>query len=148
MVLGRPPGGGYFHKNLTWMCLPNLENFTFYTNFLPNYPPISIPFMIEKHTICPNWVLFTIICSKYTQFLNLGPSSPMKTHRTLYQISQKSTPKGSAHTKLMWETPPPRWGWNSQVWGICAALTIPVYTPVHLVESVKVKIFAWEWKRR
>ena len=40
-----------------------------YTNFLPNFPPISIPFSEEKHPIWPNWVLLTIICPKYTQFM-------------------------------------------------------------------------------
>ena len=51
------------------MCLPNLKNLTFpLTNFSPNYPPINIPFLFEKLQICPNWVLFTMIASKYTQF--------------------------------------------------------------------------------
>ena len=44
-------------------------------HFLPNYPPsVYILFFNIKHPIltCPNWVLFTIICSKNTKFLNLG----------------------------------------------------------------------------
>ena len=40
--------------------------------FLSNYPPISISFSIEKHTILPKLGGFYNICSKYTQFLNLG----------------------------------------------------------------------------
>ena len=37
--------GGYFHQNRTWICLPDLENFTFCIPiFLPIYPPISVPF--------------------------------------------------------------------------------------------------------
>ena len=69
-------GGGYSPKNCMWMCLPNFKNLTLFTNFLLNYPLISIPFWIEKHPIlpfCPSSVLFTIICSKYTQFLNFAP---------------------------------------------------------------------------
>ena len=41
--------GGYFHQTRTWMCLPDLENL--YTNFLPNFPPISIPFSKAEHPI-------------------------------------------------------------------------------------------------
>ena len=65
-------GGGYFHQNRTGMCLLNLGirlSLGPYINFLP---PISILFSIKSTQFCPNWVLFTIICSKYTQFVNLG----------------------------------------------------------------------------
>ena len=43
------------------------------TNFSHNYPPISTPFSKKKNTqFCSNCVLFTIICSKYTQFMSFG----------------------------------------------------------------------------
>ena len=46
------PGGGFFHPNRTWMCLLDLENLTISIPiFLPNFPPISIPFSKEKHPI-------------------------------------------------------------------------------------------------
>ena len=43
-----------------------------YTNFLPNFPPISRPlyhFRKKSTQFGSNWVLFTIICPKYTQFM-------------------------------------------------------------------------------
>ena len=43
-----------------------------YTNFLPNYPPISIPFLIEKHPILPKLGAFYNNLLKITQFFNLG----------------------------------------------------------------------------
>ena len=61
----QPGGGGYFYQNCTWMCLPDVENPT----FLPNFPPISIPFSKEKHPILTKLVLFTIIYPKYTIIL-------------------------------------------------------------------------------
>ena len=65
------------------------------TNFSPNYPPINIPFLFEKPQFCPNWVLFAMIASKYTQFFfNLGSLFLMETHQSLFQILQKSTVKG------------------------------------------------------
>ena len=82
-----------------------------YTNFLPNFPPISIPFSKGSTQFWPNWVLFTIICPKYTQFYTVWvPLSLMKTPRSLYQISWKSAPKGrhiyAPYTMSMWEPPP------------------------------------------
>ena len=87
--------GCYFCLNHTWMCLPNLKNLTF---SIPIFRPITHPsvylFRQKRTKFCPNWVFFTIICSKTPNFWIWAPSSLMKTHRSLYQISQKSTPKG------------------------------------------------------
>ena len=44
-----------------------LSLYQFFTQLGP-YSPTSIPIRIEKHPILPNWVIFTIICSKYTIF--------------------------------------------------------------------------------
>ena len=100
------PGGSLLPKSyMDVHAKPQKFDFL-YSNFLPNYPPISIPFLIEKHPICPNWVLFTIICSKYTQFLNLGSfvsdenppiaipnfvkSTPKGRHKYIYQVSVRT----------------------------------------------------------
>ena len=40
-----------------------------YTNILPNFLPMSIPFLKEKHPIFDKLGAFTIICPKYTQFM-------------------------------------------------------------------------------
>ena len=69
-----------------------------YTNFLPNFPPINIPFSKEKHPILTKLGAFLQHLAKNTpNFLNLGfvisdenPSPP----RSLYQILRKSAPKG------------------------------------------------------
>ena len=65
-----------------------------YTNFLPNFPPISIPFSKEKHIIWPNWVLFyNNLPQIHPIYVIWAPSSLMKFPRSLYQISGKSAPK-------------------------------------------------------
>ena len=43
---------GYSRQNHGCACGASKFH-SFYTNFLPNYPPISIPFSIEKHQILP-----------------------------------------------------------------------------------------------
>ena len=60
--------GGYFHPNRKWMCLSDVENLTFYTNFLPSFPPISIPFLKEKHPI------LTKLGAFYNNLLKIHPS--------------------------------------------------------------------------
>ena len=77
--------GGYFHQNFTWLCVPNLKNLT-----LTNYPLNGIPVSIERHSILPKLDSF---CNN---LLKIHPifSSLIITHRSLYQISRKSTPKG------------------------------------------------------
>ena len=62
--------GGFFHQNRTWMCLPDLENLTI---SIPIFCQISHPsvyhFRKKSTQFGSNWVLFTIICPKYTQFM-------------------------------------------------------------------------------
>ena len=68
-----------------------------YTNFLPNFPPISIPFSKEKH---PIWIklgaFYNNLPKIHPIYVIWAPSSLMKTPRarSLYQISRKSAPKG------------------------------------------------------
>ena len=69
----KSPGVGYSRQNCTWVGLPNLEKWTFSIQFLPITHPSVYPFRQKNTQFCSNWVLFTMICSKYTQFLNLGP---------------------------------------------------------------------------
>ena len=62
--------GGFFHQNRTWMCLTDLENLTI---SIPIFCQISHPsvyhFRKKNTQFGSNWVLFTIICPKYTQFM-------------------------------------------------------------------------------
>ena len=66
-----------------------------YTNFLPNFPPISIPFSEEKH---PIWIklgaFYNNLPKIHPIYVIWAPSSLMKTPRSLYQISRKGAPKG------------------------------------------------------
>ena len=81
-----------------------------YTNFLPNFPPISIPFLKEKH---PIWIklgaFYNNLPKIHPIYVIWAPSSLMKTPRSLYQISRKSAPKGRHiyvyHVNV--RTPPP-----------------------------------------
>ena len=81
-----------------------------YTNFLPNFPPISIPFSKEKHPILIKLGIFYNNLPKiHPIYVIWAPSSLMKTPRSLYQISRKSAPKGRHiyvyHVNV--RTPPP-----------------------------------------
>ena len=104
---------GYFHQNCMWMCLPHLENLTFSIPIFRTITHLSVYHIRRKSTqVCSNWVLFTTICSKYIQFYIIwAPSFLMKTHRSLYQISRNSTPKGRhinvSYTMSVWGTPLP-----------------------------------------
>ena len=66
-----------------------------YTNFLPNFPPISIPFSKKKH---PIWIKLGAFYNNFHKihpiYVIWAPLSLMKTPRSLYQISRKSAPKG------------------------------------------------------
>ena len=83
-----------------------------YTKFLPNFPPISIPFSKEKHPILIKLGAFYNNLPKiHPIYVIWAPStsSLMKTPRSLYQISRKSAPKGRHiyvyHVNV--RTPPP-----------------------------------------
>ena len=67
------PGRGVLQTILCVDVPAGLLNFYFrYTQSCPHLPPINIPFFFAKNTrFCYNWMLFTIICSKYTQFIKI-----------------------------------------------------------------------------
>ena len=67
-----------------------------YTNFLPNYTPISLPFSIEKHLICPNWVLFA---QNTPNFQIWAPLSLIKPSIAKPNFAKKE-PKRQAHTRI------------------------------------------------
>ena len=66
-----------------------------YTNFLPKFPPISVPFSEEKH---PIWIklgaFYNNLPKIHPIYVISAPSSLMKTPWSLYQISRKGAPKG------------------------------------------------------
>ena len=90
------PGGGVLSPK-SYVDVPDgpRKSDYLYTNFLPNFPPISIPFSKEKH---PIWIklgaFYNNLPKIHPIYVIWAPSSLMKTPRSLYQISRKSAPKG------------------------------------------------------
>ena len=71
------------------------------TNFLPNFPPISMPFLKEKHPILTKLGAFYNNLPKIHQiYVIWAASSLMKTPRSLYQILRKKRPKRQEHIHL------------------------------------------------
>ena len=91
-------GGGYSHQNCMWMCLVDLKYLTFYTDFLPNFPPTHQYIILEKSTqFWPNWVLFYNNLPKiYSIYVIWAPSSLMKPPDRYTKFAKKH-PKRQAH---------------------------------------------------
>ena len=104
-------GGGLSPKSYVDVPAGPQKSDYLYTNFWPNFPPISIPFLKEKHPILIKLGAFYNNLPKiHPIYVIWAPSSLMKTPRSLYQISRKSAPKGRhiyTYTMSMWEPPPP-----------------------------------------
>ena len=104
------PGGFLSPKSYVDVPAGPRKSDYLYTNFLPNFPPISIPFSKEKH---PIWIklgaFYNNLPKIHPIYVIWAPSSLMKTPRSLYQISRKSAPKGRHiyvyHVNV--RTPPP-----------------------------------------
>ena len=89
------PGEGYFSPKLyvDVPAGPRKSDFL-YTTFMPNFSPISIPFLKEKHPILTKLgALLQELAQNTPNLCNLG-SSISDDPPLLYQISQKSAPKG------------------------------------------------------
>ena len=105
------PGGGVLSPKL-YVDVPAgpRKSDYLYTNFLPNFPPISIPFSKEKH---PIWIklgaFYNNLPKIHPIYVIWAPSSLMKTPWSLYQISRKGAPRGRHiyvyHVNV--RTPPP-----------------------------------------
>ena len=77
-----------------------------YTNFLPNFPPINIPFLKKKHPILTKLGAFYNNLPKiHPIYVIWAHSTLMKTPRSLYQISRISAPKGRHIIRIPCETP-------------------------------------------
>ena len=106
-------GGGYFHQNRMWMCLPDLEKLTF---SIPIFCLISHPsvyhFQKKSTQFWPNWMFFFFFNNLpkiHPIYVTWAPSSLMKTpnHYTKFH-TKKIAPKGRHiyvyHVKV--RTPP------------------------------------------
>ena len=79
-IVFKPGGGGYFHQNRTWMCLPDVENLTF---SIPTFCLIPHPsvyhFSQEKHPILTKLGAFYNDLAKiHPIYVIWAPSSLMK----------------------------------------------------------------------
>ena len=89
------PQRGYFHHNVP--AGPQKSDFL-YTNFLPNFPPVSTPFLQEKHPILTNLGAFCNNLPKMHQiYVICAPSSLMKNPLTALPNFAKKCPKRQAH---------------------------------------------------
>ena len=90
------PGGEYFCQNCMWICLPDLENFTFsILSFSTITHPSVYLFQKEKHPILLKLgAFYHNVLKIHPIYVIWAPPSLMKAHRSLYQISRISTPKG------------------------------------------------------
>ena len=82
-----------------------------YTNFLPNFPPINIPFLKEKHPILTKLDTFYNIWPKiHPIYVIWALSSLMKTPPIAIPNSTKKRPKRQAHIRIpcQCENPPGR----------------------------------------
>ena len=101
--------GGYFHQNRTWMCLPDFENLTFSTPIFCVISHQSVYHFWKKSTqFWPIWVLLTIICPKYTQFMSFGLLSLWwKAPNHYTKFCEKAPQKAGTYTYTMsmWQPP-------------------------------------------
>ena len=107
----------YFRQNCMWMCLPTLKIWlSLYQFFCTN--PTHHYTILER--IPPNFAQIGCFCYNLLKihpiYVIWTPSSLMKNHRSLYQISQNSIPKkaGTYTYTMSWcETPLCMWasGW-------------------------------------
>ena len=81
-----------------------------YTNFLPNFPPISIPFSKEKHPILIKLgAFYNNLPKMHPIYVIWAPSSLMKTPHRYTNFHKKVPQKAGTYTYTMsmWEPPPP-----------------------------------------
>ena len=104
-------GGVLSQKSYVDVPAGHRESDYLYTNFLSNFPPISIPFSKAQHPILIKLGAFYNNLPKiHPIYVIWAPSSLKKTPPSLYQFSRKSVPKGRHiyvyHVNV--RTPPPR----------------------------------------
>ena len=102
-ILDEPGGGGFFHQNRTWMCLPDLENLTI---SIPIFCQISHPsvyhFRKKSTQFGSNWVLFYNNLPKiHPIYVIWAPSSLMKTPDRYTKFCEKVPQKAGTYTYTM-----------------------------------------------
>ena len=104
-------GGGWLLPPKSYVDVParRRKSDFLHTNFLPNFPPISIPFLQEKHTILTKLGAFYNDLPKiHPIYVIWAPSSLMKPPPHRYtKFHEKSPQKAGtcSYTMSMWEPP-------------------------------------------
>ena len=106
-----PPGGVLSSKSYVDVPAGHRKSDYLYTNFLPNFPPISIPFLKEKHPILIKLGAFYNNLPKiHPIYVIWAPSSLMKPPIAIPNFAKKC-PKRQAHVGYVYHvnvrTPPP-----------------------------------------
>ena len=107
------PGGVLSPKSYVDVPAGPRKSDYLYTIFLPNFPPISIPFSEEKH---PIWIklgaFYNNLPKIHPIYVIWAPSSLMKTPDRYTKFREKVPQKTGTYTYTMsmWEPPPPRGG--------------------------------------
>ena len=104
------PGGGVLSPKL-YVDVPAgpRKSDYLYTNFLPNFPPINIPFLKEKH---PIWIKLGAFYNNFPKihpiYVIWAPSSLMKPPPIAIPNFAKKCPKRQAHIRIpcQCENPP------------------------------------------
>ena len=105
------PGGVLSPKSYVDVPAGPRKSDYLYTNFLPNFPPISIPFSKEKH---PIWIklgaFYNNLPKIHPIYVIWAPSSLMKPPDRYTKFREKVPQKAGTYTYTMsmWEPPPPR----------------------------------------
>ena len=104
------PGGGVLSpKSYVDVPAGHRKSNYLYSNFLPNFPPISIPFLKEKHPILIKLGAFYNNLPKiHPIYVIWAPSSLMKPPIAIPNFAKKC-PKRQAHVRIpcQCENPPP-----------------------------------------
>ena len=103
MCIGTRGGGGYFHQ-----IVPQKLDFL-YTNFWPNFPPISLPFLKEKHPILIKLSAFYNDLPKIPPIYVIWAPSSLIKPLWYTKFSKKAPQKAGTyiHIPCQCETPPP-----------------------------------------
>ena len=118
-----------------------------YANFLPKYPPISLPFLIENHPILPK------CCAVYNNLLKIHPLFEFGLLRLWWKptgcctkFCKKAPQKAGTYTYFttsMWEPPLPEHNLYDQVLVVGLDTVTIYYIPLLTLNGLRHKRFVF-----
>ena len=137
MCVYRKSGGGLISPKfyMDVPASPRKSDFL-YTNFLPNLPPISIPFSKEKHPILNKLGAFYNNLPKIHPIYKIwAPSSLMKPPPHRYtKFREKAPQKAGTYTYIMSIWDPPGRKWSMSKFSGCTIASDFLLPPSHSAE--------------